>query len=105
MSVLYTKRDIERVLKELRIKARDDRVDAGEAARILSWRACQEQGIAHIYTPTTVRKHRSKLGATHPMREDGTPNIRTNLYNVESIFNLDIKPKRTNPGRWKEQQG
>ena len=100
MPVLYTKRRIHEVLKELGLRDIQGRVDAKEAARILSWRAMHEQGIAHTYTPTTVRKHRDKLDPTHPLKDDGTPNTRTNLYLVEKLFDLDIEPKRTNSGRW-----
>lgn len=106
MPVLYSKRKIHEVLKELSIKTIDDRVNADEAARILSWRAQQEQGVSHTYTPNNIRKHRRGLDPIHPPREDGTPNIRANLYRVEKVFELNIKPQRTNKGgSKKEKQG
>jgi hypothetical protein len=101
MPVLYTKKNINDVLKELSIKTIDGRVDAEEAARILSWRAKHERQIEHTYTPGNIRKHRSKLDPIHPLKEDGSPNTRANLYPVEKVFDLDIEPQRTNPGRKK----
>src|SRR5438128_1730616 len=101
MPVLYTKRKINEVIKDLNIRTLDGRVDAEEAARILSWRAKREQGIEHEYKPNAVRKHRDKLDPIHPSKEDGTPNTRVNLYLAEKVFDLDIEPKRTNRGRSK----
>lgn len=99
MPVLYSKRKMQEVLKELGIRTIEGRVDASEAARILSWRAKAEQGIEHNYTPNNVRKHKKKLDAIHPSMEDGTPNTRANLYLAEKVFDLDIEPRRTNRGR------
>ena len=101
MPVLYSKRKIQEVLKELSIRTIEGRVDAEEAARILSWRALHEQGIAHTYTPNNVRKHRGKLDAIHPIKEDGSENTRANLYLAEKVFDLDIEPARTNRGKSK----
>jgi hypothetical protein len=101
MPVLYSKRKIQEVLKELSIRTIEGRVDADEATRILSWRAAHEQGIEHTYTPNNVRKHKKKLDAIHPLMEDGAPNTRTNLYLAEKVFELDIEPKRTNRGKSK----
>jgi hypothetical protein len=101
MPVLYTKRKIQEVLKELSIRTLEGRVDADEAARILSWRAKSEQGIDHEYTPNNIRKHKKKLETVHPSMEDGKPNTRVNLYLAEKVFELDIEPKRTNRGKAK----
>ena len=101
MPVLYTKREINEVLKELKIRAVEGRVNASEAARILSWRAKHEQGIGHTYTPNNVRKHRGKLDAIHPIKEDGSENTRANLYLAEKVFDLEIEPARTNRGKSK----
>lgn len=101
MPVLYTKKEIHDALKELKIRTIEGRVNADEAARILSWRARKEQGVEHTYTPNNVRKHKEKLEAIHPLKTDGTPNTRTNLYLVERLFDLDLEPQRTNKGRQK----
>src|SRR6266581_4850231 len=100
MPVLYTKRKIHEIIKELNIRTIEGRVNADEAARILTWRAKHEQNIEHEYTPTSVRKHKNKLDPIHPLKDDGSPNTRTNLYLAEKVFDLDIEPKRTNSGRW-----
>jgi hypothetical protein len=106
MPASYTKREINDALKELHIKTIDGRVNAEEAARILSWRAKQERGIDHTYTPNAVRKHSGKLAPIHPYKEDGSANIRVNLYLTENVFELDIQPKRTNRGHRKmKEQG
>lgn len=100
MPTLYTKRRIQEILKELSIRTIDGRVNADEAARILSWRAKSEHHVEHTYKPNAVRKHGKKLDPIHPLKDDGTINTRVNLYQVEKLFDLDIEPKRTNRGRF-----
>ncbi len=45
MAILYTAKQIQEVLRELRIKPADGKVTTREAARILTWRAKAE----HLY--------------------------------------------------------
>lgn len=104
MPVLYTKRQIHDALRELRIRPLEGRVNAEEAARILTWRAKAEQQIEHAYTPNNIRKHKGKLDPIHPIKIDGTTNDQTNLYRVERVFELNIKPQRTNKGRPKKEK-
>ena len=89
MAVLYTEKQIQAVLRELRIKPIDGRVNGREAARILTWRAKEEQGIEHVYPDSAVRQHamRGHLRA-HPV------NTRFNLYEVEDVFEVALSPKR-----------
>ena len=90
MAVLYTARQIQEVLKELRIKPVDGNVTTREAARILTWRAKAEQGIDHNYPDTAVRRHvqQGNLKIAHQI------NPRFNMYRVEDVFDLSLAPKR-----------
>lgn len=88
MAVLYTPKDIQKMLAELRIKPIDGKVTTQEAARILTQRAKEECGIEHTYTPTAVRRH-IHGGHLNPERKSS----RKNMYPVESIFDLPIKPR------------
>jgi hypothetical protein len=89
MAVLYTVRDIEKALLQLRIKPDSGKVNTEEAARILSWRAKEEQGIVHRYNGSAVRRHViNKTIVPHPK------NTRYNLYLVEDIFALPLVPRR-----------
>lgn len=95
MSILYTQAQMRDALKELRIKAHDGRVQAHEAARILSWRVQAERGITHEYTELSVRKHAKKMHVTHPLTKEGKVNTRTNLYPVDGLFEITLLPQRS----------
>ena len=88
MAVLYTPKDIQKMLVELRIKPIDGKVTTREAARILTQRAKEEYHVDHEYTDTAVRRH-IHGGHLKPKRESR----RKNMYPVESIFDLPIKPR------------
>jgi hypothetical protein len=92
MARLYTKQDIAKVLRELRIKPINDMVDGSEAARILTWRAKDEYEIEYEYDPSSIRQHVRKDHFPAGTIDDS--NKRRNLYQVEAVFNLPIKPKR-----------
>lgn len=90
MAVLYTPEEIQEALRRLRIKPKDGKVTGEEAARILSWRAKEEQGIEHAYPASAIRRHveRGNLNIAERV------NPRFNLYLVEDIFELPLVPKR-----------
>ena len=89
MAVLYTPKELQEALKELRIKPINGRVTTQEAARILSWRAKAEHGIEHVYNASAVRRHIHAGNLTpEPV------STRFNLYKVEDIFDLPLAPKR-----------
>jgi hypothetical protein len=85
---LYTQKEIQKALQELRIDPVDGNVSTKEAARILTWRATSEFGVPHIYPDAAVRS-RVKGGHLTP----ATPGW-ANLYRVEDIFRLTLYPKR-----------
>lgn len=89
MAVLYTPKQIQEVLKELRIKPINGRVTTQEAARILSWRAKSEHDIAHTYNASAVRRHIQ----TGNLKAEAVSS-RFNMYRVEDIFDLPLKPRR-----------
>lgn len=90
MAYLYTPKQIQEALIELRIKPnRDGMVTGQEAARILTWRAQAEQGIEHQYLDSAVRRHVQSGHLTpYPV------NPRYNLYKVEDVFDLALVPRR-----------
>lgn len=89
MAVLYTAKEIQEVLKALRIKPVDGKITGHEAARILTWRAKAEQFIDHEYPDSAVRRHveRGNLKA-YPV------NTRFNRYKVEDVFDVQLTPNR-----------
>ena len=91
MAKLYTDRQIAKALKELEIAPMNGKVNGNEAARILTWRAKQEQGIDFEYQDTALRQH---VAQGH--FEEGTvdPKSRGSRYPVEQVFVLPIAPKR-----------
>lgn len=90
MAVLYTPRQIQDALKELRIKPIEGMVSTNEATRILSWRAKTEHGVEHTYNVSAIRRHvqMGNLVKTNP------ESTRLNKYRVEDIFDLPLAPKR-----------
>ena len=90
MAVLYTVKEMQAVLKELRIKPLDGKVNGKEAARILTWRAKAEQGIDHIYPDSAIRRHVERGNLKIAERV----NPRFNLYKVEDIFDIPLVPRR-----------
>lgn len=89
MAVLYTPKEIQEVLRELRIKPVDGKVTTLEAARIISWRAKAEQGIEHEYPASAVRRHIQR-GHIKPI----PVSTRLNMYKVEDVFELPLAPRR-----------
>lgn len=90
MAVLYTAKDIQEVLQELRIKPIEGKVTTREAARILSWRAKAEQGVIHDYPDSAVRRHVQQGN----LKIAQQVNPRLNMYFVEDVFGLTLQPKR-----------
>jgi hypothetical protein len=91
MAILYTPEDISKVLIELRIDPVDGKVDANEAARILSWRAKAEQDLDYEYAPDAIRQH-----VRANRFEEGSIDLkkRGSRYPVDQVFRLPIVPKR-----------
>ena len=89
MAVLYTPEEIQEVLKELRIKPLQGMVTTLEAAKILGWRAKEEQGVKREYNASSVRRH-IQLGNLTPVPES----TRFNRYKIEDIFDLPLAPNR-----------
>jgi hypothetical protein len=91
LGVLYTESEMQGVLRELRIRpVEGNLVNTKEAARILTWRAKEEQGVDHLYPDAAVRGH-VQQGNLKVARQI---NPRFNLFRVEDIFNLPLAPKR-----------
>lgn len=90
MSVLYTMREKQDALKELRIKPKEGKVTSQEAARILSWRAEREFGIKHEYTTSAVRRHIQ----TGSLTVAEAVSRRQNMYHVDDVFEVPLKPRR-----------
>jgi hypothetical protein len=91
MAILYTPEDISKVLLELRIDPVEGKVDANEAARILSWRAKAEQGLDYEYASDAIRQH---VRANRFEAGSIDRNKRGSRYPVDQVFKLPIVPKR-----------
>jgi len=89
MAVLYTPEEIQEVLRQLRIKPFRGMVTTLEAAKILGWRAKEEQGVTRVYNASSVRRHIQLKNLT-PVPES----TRFNRYKVEDIFDLPLAPNR-----------
>jgi len=87
---LYTTREIQKALQELRIKPVEGNVTTKEAASILTWRAEKEFDTTHAYPESAVRR-RVQNGDLTPAPESGK---RQNVYRVEDVFELPLFPKR-----------
>jgi hypothetical protein len=92
MARLYTKRDMDAALKELRIAPEEGKVSGSEAARILTWRAKDEYAIEHTYDANSIRLHVRQ--GHFPLGSIDKPNKRNSLYRVEDVFHLPIHPNR-----------
>ena len=102
MTRYYNAQEKKAALELLHIPPTTKRVNVTQAAEILTWRAAQEYpDIAITYTPTAVRKRVKNLDARPALRSDGTPNHRENTYSVTRLFEIEIKPARTNSGKAK----
>lgn len=101
MARLYTEDEISAVLKTLRIAPENGKVNAEEAARILSWRAKEEQELDYEYQADTIRQH-----VRYKHFEVGTidPKVRGSRYPVEQVFKLPLAPRR-GLGRKQSEQG
>lgn len=91
MAILYTPEDISKVLLELRIDPVDGKVDANEAARILTWRAKAEQNLEYEYTDDAVRQH---VRMKHFEEGSIDRGKRGSRYPVDQVFKLPLSPKR-----------
>lgn len=93
---LYTPKQRQEILISLAIKPKNGKVTGKEAAEILTWRAKNESGIDHQYTPTILRRHVEKGNlVAYPgtkLTEEGRS--RKSLYDVEAVFELSIEPRR-----------
>src|SRR5260221_2032917 len=89
MGVMYTPEQMQATLIALRIKPKNGMVTGSEAARILTWRAEDEQGVKHRYLDSAVRRHveRGNIKA-YPV------NARFNMYKVEDVFEIPLSPRR-----------
>jgi hypothetical protein len=90
MTVLYTHKQIQDILRDLRIKPKNGMVTTREAARILTWRAREEYCIEHEYPEAAVRRHVDQGN----LKIAGKANKVSNLFRVEDVFELGIAPKR-----------
>lgn len=90
MAILYTSKELQDILRELRIKPKDGLVTTKEAAHILTWRAEHEQEIEHEYPEAAVRRH-VELGN---LKIAGKRNKVANLYRFEDILELPLTPRR-----------
>lgn len=96
MARWYEPKHREEILRSLGIQAIRGRISGEEAARVLSWRAKEEQGVEHTYSSTILRRHAEKGNLrAYPatkLTKDGVS--RKNLYEAEDVFQLDIAPRR-----------
>ena len=92
MARLYTRKDIDVALKELRIAPQNGMVSGSEAARILTWRAKDEYDVEHTYDANSIRLHVRQ--GHFPLGSIEKPNKRNSLYKVEDVFRLPIHPNR-----------
>lgn len=91
MAKLYTEKQMAKVLRDLQIAPMNGNVDANEAARILTWRAKEEQGFDFEYQATAVRQH-VRYGHFQPGTVD--QHTRGSKYPVDQVFTLPLAPKR-----------
>lgn len=105
MACLYETKQREEILRSLRIKPIKGKVTGEEAARILSWRAREEQGVEHKYTSSILRRHveQGNLEAYPGTRLTDKGKSRKNLYDVEAVFELSIAPRRGVARKQKEK--
>jgi hypothetical protein len=101
MARLYTEDEISAILRTLRIAPEKGKLNAEEAARVLSWRAKEEQGLDYEYQADAIRQH-----VRYKHFEEGSidPKIRGSRYPVEQVFKLPLAPKRR-LGRKQPEQG
>ena len=96
MARWYDPRQKIEILHSLGINALHGKVTGDEAARILTWRAKEEYGVTHKYTPSILRRHvESGNLQAYPgtkLTEDGKS--RKNLYDADAVFELEIAPRR-----------
>lgn len=89
MTRLYTKRQINEVLKELRIRPKENYITSQEAASVLTWRAKDEHSIEYTYTDGSVRRHVS-LGNLKDIKKISD---RQSLYSIDELFEIPLKPR------------
>jgi hypothetical protein len=89
MARTYTTAQRREILRQLGIKPEHGTVTGKEAARILTWRAKEEEGVEHVYDPGSLRRHAQEGNITAD-----TSNPRLSRYPVEKVFELPIAPRR-----------
>lgn len=92
MATLYTDKQMAKALKELRIAPINGKVNAEEAARILSWRVKAEQEIDFEYKPDAIRQH-----VRYGNFEGLDPKERGSKYPIDQVFRLPLAPQRAMP--------
>ncbi len=90
MAILYTSKELQEILRGLRIKPKAGMVTTKEAAAILTWRAEHEQEIKHHYPESAVRRH-VELGN---LEIAGKKNKVANLFKFEDVFEVPLAPRR-----------
>jgi hypothetical protein len=91
MATLYTAREVQKMLQELRIQPiRNGLVTTREVAAILKWRAETEQGTEHTYPESAVRRHVERGNLTVA----DTIGKAANLFRVEDVMLVPLTPKR-----------
>lgn len=80
----------------LSIKPKNGKVTGKEAAAILTWRAQEESGVEHEYSPSILRRHteQGNLTAYPGTKVTADGKSRKSLYDVEAVFELEIEPRR-----------
>lgn len=93
---LYTPKQRQEILISLAIKPKNGKVTGKEAAEILTWRAKEEMGVDHEYSPSILRRHveNGNLVAYPATKLTDKGISRKSLYDVEAVFELSIEPRR-----------
>ena len=97
MTRLYTAKRQQEILKLLAIKTnKDGRLTGKEAAAVLTWRAKEEVGVEHDYSPSILRRHveQGNLVAYPGTKVTKDGKSRKSFYDVEAVFGLPIEPRR-----------
>lgn len=89
MAKLYTNTDMQRILRQLRIKPTDGTVTTRETAAIWTWRAENELHTPHVYKDSAPRQ-RVKQGHLKPTNGDSRPS----RFTIEDVFHVSLAPNR-----------
>ena len=95
----YSAARIKEILKDIGIVPfAGNLVSSKQAAQIMTWRVKSEQGIAHEYSDTHVRRHIS----AGTLKEAGKLHERFKLFDARDIFTLHLMPQRSAGARKRE---